>query len=152
MLTTPMGKLDFYLNDKKTKQCFCELPKSGKGFHVDARYFIAFLISETGNGATVLEHKLKSHEKYQCNKDTGENHSLMSYYGNGKSMNISFVGDISGVKYEYLSNNIRVSIPTDAGIPAISCIVVWKSGSNSGNDNIETWLAADPYTLKFPYA
>lgn len=143
-ITTPLGDISFYLNNKLIPIKPCSLPCKTKVFKVDGRCKVIINTSTIKNTDILLEVVLSSELPFTGASDTGENLALICFTYKETELSVGLEGDISGVCYEYMHDRIRMYIPTTVDVKNILCNLAWITFTNHYEQSSFTWFAADP--------
>lgn len=142
MITTPIGKISITLNGEPVNYVFSHLEKSRRNFNVDGRFKIELETRESGE--KIVECILDiGEEEIQGYSESGEELELISFQQGNTKLSIGTIGDISGIKYEYESDRLRLKIDEKVVIDKIVFYIAWIMMCTEMND-IHTWFAADP--------
>ncbi len=141
---TDLGKITILINGKEVPYKSIELINHSQYFSVDNRFKV---ICDIPNH---MVEDINIECGVEINKDmlvtsgteTGENLATISFYWDKSKLSIGTKGDVEGVKYSYLDNAIRLSMPKNPG--QVIFYVAWLEMMDVEKEDIYTWFATDP--------
>ena len=141
---TELGEIKILIDGKEVPYKCVELPNHSQYFCVKNCFKLICDIphQKARNIDIRCVVEIKKDINVTSGPETGENLALISFYWKKNKLSIGTIGDIDGVKYNYLNNSIGLTMPKNPG--RIIFYLAWLEMSDPEKEDIYTWFAADP--------